>query len=414
MNDAAHLPRGTMPQMARLAMRDLLHHRLASVVLVLALAAVLTPLLVLFGLKFGVIDNLVRELVQDPANREIRLIGHGRFNDGWFTRMATRADISFVVPRTRGAAATVDLNSAKKDGPRVTVELIPSMRGDPVLAGHAVAPADLESMVISAQAARLLQASKGDLLTASVRRKRSGVWSRARAQVRVTGVVPDSAFARKGAFVLPELLSAVEDYRDGYAVTGLGWGEGDAFTGERSYSGFRLYVRELDDVATVRDALMAEGQGFEVTTKAKAIDEVKRFDRYLTATYLMIAVIGVTGYLLSFGASMWVNVDRKRRELSVLQLLGYRSSIIVFFPIVQSVLIALGGGMLAIALFWLISMLINSYFAREAGLSEGLCRLLPSHLLVSLAATLICAIIASTLAAYRASRIEPSKGLREL
>ena len=139
-----------------------------------------------------------------------------------------------------------------------------------------------------------------------------------------------------------------------------------------------------------------------------------RLDRYLTATFLMIAAIGVAGYLLSFGASMWVNVDRKRRELSVLQLLGIRSSVIMFFPIVQSGFIALCGGALAIVLFWSISLLINDYFAREAGQFQGLCRLLPSHLIISLFATLVCAMTASVLAALRVTRIEPSRGLREL
>ena len=414
MNETTHLPRGTVPQIVRLATRDLLHQKLASLVLVLALAAVLTPLLVLFGLKFGVIDSLVDQLVQDPANREIRLIGHGRFDSEWFARMAARDEVAFVVPRTRGAAASIDLSSGAGSKSRVTVELIPSMDGDPLLAGHAFAPAELDAMVISAQAARLLGVSPGDKVNASVRRKRDGAWSRAKITMRVIGVVPDSVFARKGAFVLPRLLTAVEDYRDGYAVSELDWGEGKPFTGTRYSSSFRLYAGELDDVARIRDLLIAEGKGFEVTTRAKSIEEVKLFDRYLTATYLMIALIGVVGYLLSFGASMWVNVDRKRRELSVLQLLGFRASSIMFFPIAQSALIALCGGVLAMALFWLISVLINNYFAREAGLFEGLCRLLPSHLLISLAATLICAIIASSLAAYRVSRIEPSKGLREL
>jgi putative ABC transport system permease protein len=404
----------TVPQMLRLATHDLLHQRLASLVMVLALAAVLTPLLVLFGLKFGVIDNMVRQLVEDPRNREIRLIGHGRFDDEWFARISAREDVAFVVPRTRGAAAAIDLRGGDPDGSPARVELVPSAPGDPLLEGHAPPPGDLQSVVISAQVARALEASPGDVLRASVRRKSKGKWSRVQAALTVTGVVPDSAFARKGAFVSPQLLTAVEDYRDGYSSEALGWRDGEPFTGTRQFSGFRMYARSLDDVARVRDVLMAERQGFEIDTRAKAIEEVKLFDRYLTATYLMIAVIAATGYLLSFAASMWVSVDRKRRELSVLQLLGFRASDIVLFPIVQSLLIALCGSGLAIAMFWAISALINDYFAREAGLFEGLCRLLPSHLASAVVATLACATLASAYAAYRTTRIEPSNGLREL
>lgn len=409
--DLAHAP---LLQVTWLATRDLWHQRLASLVLVLALASVLTPLLVLFGLKFGVVDNLVRELVQDPRNREIRLIGHGRFDRDWFARMAAQEEITFVVPRTRGAAATMDLRSKNSDDSPVTVELVPSGPGDPLLQGHALSPADSGSVVVSARAAELIRVAPGDLIQGSVRRKQGGQWSRVRVPLRVSGVLPHSVFGRKAAFVSPTLLTAIEDYRDGYAVPELGWGEGSPFTGPRHFSGFRLYVRRLEDVAQVRDLLRAQGQAFEVSTRAKAIEEVKLLDRYLTATFLMIAFIGITGYLLSFGASMWVNVDRKRRELSVLQLLGIRSSVIMFFPIAQSALISLCGGALAVILFWSISLLINDYFAREAGQFQGLCRLLPSHLLISLFATLLCAMIASVLAALRVTRIEPSKGLREL
>jgi putative ABC transport system permease protein len=401
-------------QIARLGAMDLLHQKLASLVLIFALAAVLTPLLVLFGLKFGVIDGLAQELVQNPVNREIRLIGHGRFDEDWFQSMSQRKEIAFVVPRTRGAAASIDLRPAAGGTELVTAELIPSGSGDPLLAGYAPVPMDNNSIVISERVARALNAKVGDQLKGSVRRKLGGKWSRVHVSLKVIGLVPDHLFARNGGFVTPHLLTAIEDYRDGYATPELGWNEGKPFGAERFYSSFRLYVRELNDVATVRDLLMAQGQGYEVSTKAKAIEEVKLFDRYLTSTFLMIASIGVVGYLLSFGASMWVNVERKRRELSVLQLLGFRSSVIMFFPVVQSAIIALCGGILAMLLFGLISALINNYFAQEAGQFEGLCRLLPSHLFISLFATLICAIIAAGLAAYRTTRIEPSKGLREL
>ena len=77
-------------------------------------------------------------------------------------------------------------------------------------------------------------------------------------------------------------------------------------------------------------------------------------------------------------------------------------------------IIALAGGLLAITLFWLISVLINDYFAREAGQLQGLSRLLPWHLLVALAATLASAMLAAGLAAFRSTRAEPARGLREL
>jgi hypothetical protein len=49
-----------------LAFDDYRHEWVLSGCAVLALAAVLTPLLVLFGLKYGVIANLLDPLIENP------------------------------------------------------------------------------------------------------------------------------------------------------------------------------------------------------------------------------------------------------------------------------------------------------------------------------------------------------------
>ena len=55
----------------RLATRDYFHEWQMSGCFVLALAAVLGPMLVLFGLKFGIVGAMVDQLIEDPHNREI-------------------------------------------------------------------------------------------------------------------------------------------------------------------------------------------------------------------------------------------------------------------------------------------------------------------------------------------------------
>ncbi len=71
----------------RLATRDYAHEWQMSSCFILALAAVLGPMLVLFGLKFGIVGNMLDELIQNPENREIRPIGSGRFDLPWFETM---------------------------------------------------------------------------------------------------------------------------------------------------------------------------------------------------------------------------------------------------------------------------------------------------------------------------------------
>ena len=58
----------------RLALRDYWHDWVLSLCFVLAIAAMLMPLLVLFGLKFGIITNLLAPLKEDP--RWQRMLEH--------------------------------------------------------------------------------------------------------------------------------------------------------------------------------------------------------------------------------------------------------------------------------------------------------------------------------------------------
>ncbi|MEE4330351.1 MAG: lipoprotein ABC transporter permease, partial [Wenzhouxiangella sp.] len=126
--------RGQLALVARLALRDFGHERIMSACFVLALSAVLLPLLVLFGLKFGIIGNLLEPLQEDPRFREIRPVGSGSFDAAWFDAMAAREDVEFIVPKTRSIAATMRLRDADSAvGRIIPVELIPSADGDPVL-----------------------------------------------------------------------------------------------------------------------------------------------------------------------------------------------------------------------------------------------------------------------------------------
>ena len=60
----------TLVQICHLSLRDYLHERLLSACAVLGLAAVLAPLLILFGVKFGVVETLTERLRNDPCDGE--------------------------------------------------------------------------------------------------------------------------------------------------------------------------------------------------------------------------------------------------------------------------------------------------------------------------------------------------------
>ena len=394
----------------RLASRDYAHEWQMSGCFVLALAAVLGPMLVLFGLKFGIVGGMVGQLVEDPENREVRPVSSGHFDPAWFSGMAARKDVTFIVPRTRSIAATVELNSAQS--PRIVrTELIPSGPGEPLLPVDATLPEGLSSVVLSQSAAQKLQVAAGDRINGSVTRRFGGRKERVHLELTVAGVAPASAFAREGAFADVRLVEALEEYRDGRAVEELGW-RGNPPTEQRSYPGFRLYAGSIYDVSSLKDDLTE--QGIEVRTKAADIELVMRMDRNLSAIYWSIAIIGLIGFSLSLGASLWANVDRKRKELSVLRLVGFRTGDIIWFPVTQAFYTGLFGWLLAVGIYFGASYAINNMLAGQLANGQQVCVLLPEHYALALAVTVGAAVLAAALAGFRSARIEPSEGLREI
>jgi putative ABC transport system permease protein len=393
-----------------LATRDYLHEWQMSVCFILGLAAVLGPMMVLFGLKFGIVGAMMQGLIEDPGNREIRPVGSGRYDDAWLDNVRGRPDVAFLVPRTRSIAATMELSSGQSTR-IVPVELIASGEGDPLLTPGEPLPAGLDQVVVSGSAAEKLNIRAGDRLDGSLVRRYRGKQERVHLDLTVAAVAPPRAFSRDGAFVSVKLLEALEDFRDGRAVPDLGWSGAPANTG-RTYTGFRLYARSIDDVAALGDAFAEIG--VDVHTQVAGIELVKRMDRNLTAIYWAIAVIGLVGFSLSLGANLWANVDRKRKQLSVLRLVGFRTGDIVWFPMVQALYTAVLGWALAVCLSLVTTMVINRMMADQVEPGQQVCLLLPSHYGIALVLTCGAAIIAAGLAGMRSARVEPSEGLREL
>jgi putative ABC transport system permease protein len=393
-----------------LATRDYLHEWQMSVCFVLGLAAVLGPMMVLFGLKFGIVGAMMERLIEDPANREIRPVGSGRYDREWLESVRTQPEVAFLVSRTRSIAATIELASAFSSR-ILPVELIASAEGDPLLAPEDPLPEGFSRVVISRSTAEKLSVRAGDRLDGSLLRRYRGKPERVHLPFTVAAVAPEGAFSRDGAFVSVQLLEALEDFRDGRAVPELDW-DGEPADAERTYPGFRLYARSIYDVAGLRDAFTE--RGIDVHTRVAEIELVRRMDRNLTAIYWAIAVIGLVGFSLSLGASLWANVDRKRKQLSVLRLVGFRTGDIVWFPMVQALFTAVLGWALAVAIYSATAWVINTMMAAQVESGQQVCRLLHIHYAIALGLTCGAAVFAAGLAGLRSARIEPSEGLREL
>ena len=155
-----------------------------------------------------------------------------------------------------------------------------------------------------------------------------------------------------------------------------------------------------------------EAEGLEVETHAARIGWVFRTDRNLTLLFLVLVGCAAIGVALALAATLWGNVLRKRRALSLLRLLGCPARRLALFPIVQAGLVALAGAALAAAGALCGAALMNAVFAPAFGL-PGLATVLAWHLAAATGATLGIALLAGAAAVRPILGIAPAEGLRE-
>lgn len=207
---------------AWLAQKDLRHEPLLTLCLAGALAAVIAPLLVLFGLRAGVMEALRAELVEDPVFREVRPAQTMSYGEAFFKEMQAREDVAFITPNIARSASVVRATAAS--GATLAADMLPSGKGDTLLAAYALTAPEGDAVVLSQTAAQKLDARPGDTIELEASRTTAGTQERVKIAVRVAGVLPLRADTLERVYVPLLVSSQIESFREGFAVPARGWG----------------------------------------------------------------------------------------------------------------------------------------------------------------------------------------------
>lgn len=393
-----------------LAWRDWLHERTLSLCAVLALASMLAPLLILQGLKNGVTANMRERLLEDPATLIITPKSDaGKFSVEFIADLGRLDGASYAIGRTRETAADLTLEN-QSSGKRAALALEPATPGEPLLQKYgAPAPKDggTPEIVLSATAAQALKAEPGTRLTANLARRRpDGKLESTPLSLHVAAILPIAAGDRRLGFVPLQLLEDMEDYRDNYAVSGRGY-SGAVRDEERKFASFRLYARQLDDVATLASHL--QSLGVEVTTRARDIAAIKSLEAAINRIIVIISIAvgaGFAAFTFSFGEGA---IRRKKRLLGMLCLLGFERAALMCYPLLQTLLTSVCGFLLSLLIFFCVGQVIESAFT---GLLS--CSLQVYDAGFAIAIVILVALLSSARAAWQAASLEPSSVIREV
>lgn len=391
----------------RLAGQDLRFEWRLAFCLLAGLASVLAPLLVLFGLKNGVIERVRTELVENPMVRQITNLSTRTFDAEFFAQMRARPDVAFVIPRARSLNSEA---SFARDEPMALsrlAEVVPTGPGDPLLRG--VSPPAPDEVVPQSNFAARIGLAPGQVVVLRV----PGAAGRAPLvmRLRVTGIAPLAATGREAVLVHPDLARLVGAYIDQELPPGAGTADAARLPFVAA-EGFRLHVRTLQDVVRVDAALRAAD--IPVASRADDVNALFGMDRALTLLFAMLAGLGGLGYVVSLGVSLYANVERKQRELSLLRLIGLRRGELTLFTVLQGNAIGALGALLAAGVALGMQAGLNAWWPLgEAGQARAaLSVIAPWHLLAATGCSMAGATVAALFAGLRAGAIEPAEGMR--
>ncbi len=390
----------------RLALADLRHEWGMALCYVAALASILTPLLVLDGLRAGVIQGLTDELTSNPSKLRIHLPGTLALNPETIAAIGALDGVGYIEPMSRSIAARLLL--AGPGGAVDTIDLLPSSAGDPLLQrADALAPGEI---ALSTDLAERFGVGPGDRLTGHA--SRTGQWpARLALPFEVVEVVPGDFLIGRQALVAPAVADALEAFRDSFELPDHGIAGRSLAERPVRYENLRIYAGDLDSVEPLA-LLLRSSFGLQVRAAEDEVRRIQALDRNLGAVFSLIGLVAGAGFITALAASLWGNVERKRRALGILRLMGATRLGLVAFPLTHGLAIAALGFALAAGAAALVAGMINARFADQSGLGS-VCTLVPWHLALALGVTLVAAAAAALAGGFKASRLEPTEGMRE-
>ncbi|OCG12538.1 ABC transporter permease [Gilliamella sp. wkB292] len=394
----------------RLSLSDLWYDKKVSFCIIASVISVITPLLLLFSLKYGVVSQLRQQLLNDPQNLEIKIVGNLNLNDAMFDWIKKQPETGFVIPLTRSLNTQADL---VKDSSHFvsSAEIIPTASGDP-LTQDLPSINDKTQILLSALSAEKLQVTVGSHIKLFITRQLDGKFEKGSIELEVKGIIPENRYSRAAAFVSLDLLIAMENFYDGYQSELFATNTGKNNPPPHSlFARARIYANSLDNVAPLSFKLREKN--IETRTQSNAIENVKAIDRVLNFIFSVIAITAGLGCILSFAGSFLSNIERKRKDIAFMRLLGFQSKAIMGYLINQAVILSCLAFLVSFVLFLLGNYAFNAVLGKNLISQPIVSRLQFYHLII---AFLLCIVISGVVVAIggrRAIKIQPAESLRE-
>lgn len=387
-----------------LALKDLRHDFGASLGLCVALAAVLAPLLLLDAVKSGITGALLDELRRDPGTLQLQFLNDMTITPEMLAQIEAMPGVGFVAPMGRQIAETVEITTPELRSEPATLQS--SGPGDPLLGTFS--PPDPAQIVLSQQLGQRLVVEAGETTSIVMSNRRTG--DEFVIEVSVIGI----SDALPGRFVLahPDLTLAVQAVAAGTAVPGFDIPGTPPVSTQQDVARLRMYAATLGDVGPLTSAL--QRLGFIIGSEGGKIDGILRLEKNLNWLMGAIVTLAGLGYTLALSVSLWVNVQRKRKSLAMLRLMGLKTRDMVLYPLIQATCVAGIGTLLAIGVTLVIGAALNIQFDGSLPSGADIAQITAKQGISVLLATVLVSVVSGSFAGFSISRLQPKEALRDV
>lgn len=395
---------------ASLALRDLFRDRLFLLCNVAVLAGVLVPLLILLGVKNGVYQALIGQLLSNPATLQIDTQGNAALSDADLAPLRDWPEIAFLTPRTRSQFDYVNLYSPDGGGAALRQALLlPTGAGDPNLPPGLILNED--EIAVSPLLAKQMALSQGDrieMVTQAENRPKQ-----LRLAVTVRHILPEATASGRTVLAPYAVLDRVEAFYDAYALPEYGITDGKPLA-ERDarYEGLRVYARSLEGLAPLQERLETK-LGIATSAKTREVAAVLGLGRNLDLALGLTSTLAVTGLAAALIFGFWSDAMRKRGTLAALAMIGMAPGQLAMIPVIQALVTAVLGLMVSLALYGAGAALAERMFAGGLPGEAAVTELGWAQGAAICAAVLALVLVASVASAWSALRVDPARVLRE-
>ena len=375
----------------KLAVRHLLFERMMTICQIAALACLMAPLLLLFSLRFGILQELQNQLLNDPKVLALTLDTSYRLDETFFKQLEQRPEVGFLVPQITALNALIDL---KFPGTVTRVSVLPTKVGDPVVLCSGIPyEQDLanDEVLVSYDLAQVRELSPGDSVTMVVSRIQNGKRESVRTQLKIKGIVSERFVGDDSLLLNLDMVNAIDDYRNGFNPVLLSDGS-NVNTRPRLYAKFRLYAKDLEQVIPLYYYLV--DQHLNVSSKVREIENVKALAHVLNFIFGVIASVSLIGGALALTGLVLSALRASKRNFVLLRLMGQGQKGIYSVVLVEGMIISALGFILSLVLYSLGAGIFNTYFGTTLG-GSMISQLTVGHIALFFAATVLLVMVIS-------------------